>query len=142
MKTRFIELDFMKCDEVEEVINLEYEVLGASPFVAISMLPFKKRVIVAKVDDNIVGCATVCWKNKFEIASLVVRKEHRKKGIGSAIIKKCVEIAKELGFSTIWLETPENGPIEFYKIHGFYIDSFVKNMYGENLSGIKMIKHI
>ncbi len=137
-----LEVGIMRSEEVEEVIHLEYDVLGISPFVATSLLPLKRKVVVARVKGTIAGCATVCWNDRFEIASLAVKKEYRNTGIGTAIIEKCVEIAKKLGFNRIWLETPENGPVEFYESNGFSIEKLVKNMYGNGISGLKMVKQI
>lgn len=136
------EVGVMRSEEVEEVIHLEYDVLGVSPFVATSLLPVKKKVIVARVNNGIAGCATVCWNDRFEIASLAVKKEYRNAGIGAAIIEKCFEVARDLGFDSVWLETPENGPVEFYLSHGFCVESHVRNMYGNGVSGLKMVKHL
>ncbi len=137
-----LEVDIMRSEEVEEVIHLEYDVLGVSPFVATSLLPVKRKVVVARVDGVIAGCATVCWNDHFEIASLAVREEYRSSGVGAAIIEKCFEIAKELGFDSVWLETPENGPVEFYRSHGFCVESHVRNMYGEGVTGLKMVRYL
>ena len=137
-----LEIGIMKSEEVEEVIHLEYDVLGISPFVATSLLPVKRKVVVARVDGKIAGCATLCWNDRFEIASLAVKDEYRGSGVGAAIIEKCFEVAKELGFNSVWLETPENGPVEFYLSHGFCVKSHVRNMYGDGVSGLKMVKHI
>ncbi len=137
-----LEVDIMRSEEVEEVIHLEYDVLGVSPFVATSLLPVKRKVVVARVDGVLAGCATVCWNDRFEIASLAVKEEYRNSGVGAAIIEKCFEIARELGFDSVWLETPENGPVEFYRSHGFCIEAHVRNMYGEGITGLKMVKYL
>lgn len=54
-------VDLMEDEEVEEVIDIEYEVLGISPFVSLSTFPVKKNVVVARTDGSkakskIAGC--------------------------------------------------------------------------------------
>jgi len=42
-------------------------------------------------------------------------------GVGRAILRKCLEIAKSMGYNGVWLETPVDGPVEFYikEVSGF-----------------------
>jgi len=113
----------MDGEEVEEVIDLEYEVLGSSVFVKISTLPYYKKVIVADAGE-IVGCAVVYWDSEmFRLGSIAVKEEYRGKGVGMELIKKCTEIAEELGYDSVWLEVSisNHTAIEIYKKSGFKV---------------------
>jgi len=129
----------MKDDEVEEVIDIEYEVLGTSPFVKLSTLPVRKKAVVARL-DGIVGCATFFWDDRFSIASLAVKKGYRGNGVGKAILRRCFEVAKEMGYASVWLETPVNGPVDFYLSEGFRIEGILENYYGNGDDGLKLVR--
>jgi len=91
----------MDGEEVEEVIDLEYEVLGSSAFVKLSTLPYYKKVIVADAGE-LAGCAVVYWDSEtFRLGSIAVKEKYRRMGIGTELIKKCAEIAEKLGFDKI-----------------------------------------
>jgi amino-acid N-acetyltransferase len=47
----------------------------------------------------------ICWEGLAEIRSLAVAAEERKKGIGGQLIEACLEEARELGVSRIFLLT-------------------------------------
>jgi len=55
------------------------------------------------------------------ITSLFVKQPHRKKGIGSQLLKKAVENAKKKGVIEVHVDTEENNvrAIDFYQKHGF-----------------------
>jgi amino-acid N-acetyltransferase len=58
-------------------------------------------------DKQIGGvCALhICWEGLAEIRSLAVTTKERDKGIGRALIKACLEEARELGVARIFLLT-------------------------------------
>ncbi len=134
-----VKVGLMDEDEVEELIDLEYEVLGASPFVRLSTLPVWKKAIVARA-DGIVGCATFFWGDRFSIASLAVRSSYRGNGIGRTILRKCFEVAREMGYNSVWLETPVDGPVAFYLSEGFRIEEVLKDYYGNGVDGLKLVR--
>ena len=59
--------------------------------------------------------------NSLEIERIYVKKEFQNMGIGTALMKKAIDIAKELQKSIIWLGVWEKNysAISFYKRHGF-----------------------
>lgn len=64
------------------------------------------------------GCVAlhVCWIGLGEIKSLAVAKRFRGRGIGTALVTKCMEEAKELGLKKIFVLTFRP---EFFKKRGF-----------------------
>jgi len=69
--------------------------------------------------------------NEARILMLAVRKNYRRKGIGSALMKKFMSVCKSEGLLSIRLEvrTTNYEAIEFYKKFGFNIISFIPNYY-------------
>ena len=64
---------------------------------------------IAKQDNEILGFAGI-WKSidDVHITDIVVKKIYRKKHIGSAILQKLIDTAKEQNFKSITLEVNEN----------------------------------
>jgi amino-acid N-acetyltransferase len=77
---------------------------------------------------RIVGCAGlhVSWIDLGEIKSLAVARRFMGRGIGTALVKKCLEEAKDLGLKEIFVLTFNPG---FFKKSGF------KNIAKEKLPG-------
>ncbi len=75
---------------------------------------------VCEEDGKVVGvCAlTVAWDNLAEIRSLAVRGGWTGKGIGTGLVKKCLEEAKELGIERVFTLTYQ---VDFFRKLGFRI---------------------
>jgi len=134
----------MNGEEVEDVIDLEYEVLGSSTFARISILPYYKKVIVADAGE-LAGCAVVYWDSKaFYLGSIAVKEEYRGKGIGTVLIKRCAEIAEKLGFDSVWLEVSVSNrtAIEVYEKSGFVIHETLKHFYGIGKHAYRMVYYV
>jgi ribosomal-protein-alanine N-acetyltransferase len=134
----------MDGEEVEEVIDLEYEVLGSSAFVRLSTLPYYKKVIVADAGE-LAGCAVVYWDSEtFRLGSIAVKEKYRRMGIGTELIKKCAEIAEKLGFDSIWLEVSvsNRAAIEVYEKSGFVIHETLKHFYGIGRHAYLMVYYV
>ncbi|AGK61204.1 hypothetical protein Asulf_01206 [Archaeoglobus sulfaticallidus PM70-1] len=134
----------MEDDEVEDVIDLEYEILGLSVFVDISTRPYHKKVFVADVGGEIIGGAVAYWNEKFKIGSLFVKEEFRKQNIGRNLVKKCIEFANAIGFDSVWLEVPVNqgNLVSYYKSMGFRIHEVIKHFYGIGKHAYSMVYRI
>ncbi len=131
----------MEDDEVEEVIDLEYEILGLSVFVDISMKPYHKKVFVAEVNDEIVAAAVVYWNDEFRIGSVVVKEEYRNQGIGRSLVNKSIDFARKKGFDSVWLEVSVNQAalVSYYKVLGFRIHDVIKHYYGIGKHAYSMV---
>jgi amino-acid N-acetyltransferase len=63
---------------------------------------------VARADDNaVIGCCAlhVSWENLAEIRSLAVQNNAKGNGIGDALIKACLNDARELGILRVFALT-------------------------------------
>lgn len=87
--------------------------------------PFHK-IIVAKINNRIIGSTTILIEPKFihefsyagHIEDVVVDLTYRTYGIGSLLINKAIEIAKEYNCYKITLDCAEKN-VNFYKKNGF-----------------------
>jgi amino-acid N-acetyltransferase len=62
------------------------------------------------------GAVHVMWEDLAEVRSLVVRDDHRGKGIGHILVAALLERAKEIGVSRVFCLTFETA---FFAKHGF-----------------------
>lgn len=74
--------------------------------------------LVFEEDNEIKGvCALhILWEDLAEIRSLAVKRESQKKGIGTILVKKCLNEAKKLGVKRVFVLTYVP---EFFKRAGF-----------------------
>ena len=72
----------------------------------------KRTILVAKINNQFCGYVTIKWKSDYqyfidnnipEISDLNVLPTYRKKGIGTALIKKCEKIARDHGHFKVGL---------------------------------------
>ena len=71
------------------------------------------RDFFVAVEDNatVVGCCAlnIIWEDLAEIRSLVVRPEHRRKGLGRKLAEACISEAVTLGIYTVYTLTEQTG---------------------------------
>ena len=62
---------------------------------------------VAKDGDALMACGSlhICWEGLAEIKSLVVEEAVRRKGLGTTIVRKCVDEAVDLGIAEVFVLT-------------------------------------
>jgi ribosomal protein S18 acetylase RimI-like enzyme len=86
------------------------------------------ELLVAEVDDKIVGLIhQVFFEDPLHaglnsyITDFFVKEEHRKKGIGSELLKRALETAKTREVKEVHVTTRENnyGAMKFYEKYGF-----------------------
>jgi len=71
------------------------------------------------------------WNNRMRIWELLVKKEHRRKGIGTQLMKHAIKIAKEKTARMLVLETQSCNvdAIRFYLARGFQLIGFDTTAY-------------
>ena len=95
---------------------------------------------VYEEDGKVVGCArvAVAWKDLVEIASLAVHKDYAKRGIGRALVEKCLERAKQLHVPKAFSLTYQ---CEFFSKCGFHEvdrDTLPHKVFGDCLNCAKV----
>src|SRR4030042_4705178 len=74
--------------------------------------------VIRNEQGEVIACIAlhVNWEDLAEIRSLVVNDEHQSKGIGSTLVKECVNEAQALGIKSVFCLTYKP---EFFEKHGF-----------------------
>jgi tRNA threonylcarbamoyladenosine biosynthesis protein TsaB len=90
------------------------------------------KYVVAKIDGKIVGYGGM-WSiiDEGHITNIAVHADYRGQGIGNAIVKSLIKIAKENNVARMTLEVrPTNiAAIDLYKKYGFEVAGLRKNYY-------------
>mgnify|MGYP000048728152 FL=1 len=87
------------------------------------------KIFFAKLEDKIIGTVALMPKNSsFELTKMAVTDKIQSKGIGSLLMQKCIDEARNLGLKEIFLfsNTKLDKAINLYKKVGFleeYFDS-------------------
>lgn len=91
----------------------------------------KQFAFKATLEEEIIGCATGVFESGVvELSTLIVDKNHRKKGIGKMLLNQVIEWAKPLGAHKIILSTMERWEAaKFYKHLGFTLAGKLPNHY-------------
>jgi ribosomal protein S18 acetylase RimI-like enzyme len=71
------------------------------------------------------------WNNRMRIWELLIKKEHRGKGIGTRLMKYAIKLAKEKGARMLVLETQSCNvkAIQFYLKNGYELIGFDTTAY-------------
>jgi ribosomal protein S18 acetylase RimI-like enzyme len=92
------------------------------------------RVFAVALGNRQVGCIELGydrWNNRMRVWEFLVEEEFRKRGIGTLLMKRAVEIAKAKGARMLVLETQTNNAtaISFYLNFGFEFVGFDTSAY-------------
>lgn len=91
--------------------------------------------VVAMEDNNVLGYGGM-WHivNEGHITNIAVHKDHRRKGIGDAIVKALVEIAaeKEMMGLTLEVRKGNESALALYKKNGFKLEGIRPEYYEDN----------
>jgi amino-acid N-acetyltransferase len=73
---------------------------------------------VAELGDQVVGCGAlhVLWEDLAEVRTLAVDPQFRGHGVGSALLRRLLEVALDLGVARVFCLTFQ---VEFFTRHGF-----------------------
>ncbi len=108
----------------------------------------KAKLFVGEVDGDVVGFlmleGRLDWARLGEIGWIAVSEEHRRKGIGSALVGMMTEFAREKGLRKIYVNTSmeAGGALHFYIRNGFQPEGIMKDFYKDGEDGIILGKRI
>ena len=105
--------------------------------------PNKFFVAKSKESGRILGCASFKEMTlaKVELCRVAVNKEFRGLKIGENLLKFMIDLAKESGYNTMYLETSEaqKAANKLYEKHGFKsVHSVPMNVFGFNVEHLGM----
>ncbi len=105
------------------------------------------ETVVATVDGAIAGYATLFHKEgciSSRIVSMAVRPHHRRRGIGSSLLRELERLAAEKGAERLVLEvgTINLAAVAMYESVGFRIGGVLPGYYGEGRDAYHMDKSV
>ncbi len=81
-------------------------------------------ILLAKIENDFIGCVAVRKKENdiAELKRMYIKPMHQQKGFATLLLEKSLEIAAELEYKKIRLDTLSSmtPAINLYKSHGFY----------------------
>jgi ribosomal-protein-alanine N-acetyltransferase len=142
--------------ELREVVDINLKTLpeNYSPdFFLYLYRNFPKTFLVAEVDGKIVGyvmcriepnSASLASIRRGHVVSIAVLPEHRRKGIGSALMRKAMRGMLEYGASDCYLEVrvSNSRAINMYKKLGFRIERVAERYYMGGEDAYIMVKKL
>lgn len=139
-----------KKSDIEQVLKIEKESFKASWSKSSFLSELKQDpqiglFYVAEKDGEIVGYIILhLYEKGVHIINIAVKKNQRRKGIGSKLIKKAEEIAIERNIPLLVLEVRvSNTPaIQLYKKLNFETVHILKDFYGNKEDALLMIKKV
>jgi ribosomal-protein-alanine N-acetyltransferase len=143
---RFLKLDPMRlrratAADIPQMRRMEEQAAtaahwSAAQYEALFAPDGQARVALIAADESadspIQGFLVVrCLPDEWEIENLVVDAEHRRRGIGSALIHKLLAEAQKAGVAGIILEARESNrlAVRLYESIGFKLEGLRKNYY-------------
>lgn len=111
-------------EEIKDILIDEFDEFWKPSILESELKSENSKYIVAKENNIILGFAgIIITPDDTEITNIVTKKSERKRGIGSLLLDRLIEMTKELGKDSISLEVNEiNKPaINLYKKAGFEI---------------------
>ena len=131
-------------EEIKENLQTEFDDFWTPSILKSELESENSKYIVAKKDGEIVGFAGI-WisPDDAQITNIVTKKTNRKNGIGSLLLDKLIEMAKETKRDNISLEVNENNiaAINLYKKYGFEELGIRKKYYNGKDNAIIMTKY-
>jgi len=106
-----IEVSYMTktdVDSISKILQSEFDDFWNVNILESEILNPESIYIIAKRNNEIVGFAGI-WDDTYNmhITNIAVKKSYRKKGIGSILLKKLIQITKEKSKESITLEVNE-----------------------------------
>lgn len=105
------------------------------------------RFFVAEDEDEIVGYSRMHlyrWNNSAFITTVLVDAEHRRKGIGTRLLKATEDFARESKARILMVDTPpDNAPaLQLYFKNGFEICGYTDKKYQDGKTAIYFAKEL
>ena len=131
-------------EKIKENLQKEFDDFWTPSILESELRNENSKYIVVKDDEKIIGFAGI-WISPIdvEITNIVTKKTERKKGIGTLLLEKLIEMARETGRDNISLEVNENNitAIKMYEKNGFKVIGIRKRYYNGKDNAIIMTKY-
>lgn len=102
----------------------------------------ESTLLVALKNRKLLGCGRLTLQGETaQLSHLVVGEEHRYAGVGSSLMKKFVEISKQMGAQRIHLESTPDA-VSFFERFGFVVVGEEKSLDLLDLSAFDMEREL
>lgn len=132
-------------EAISPILSLEFDDFWSTTTLKEELENENSTYIVAKKADEIVGFAGI-WKSvdDVHITDIVVKKNYRKNGIGSLLLKELISLTKKLNYKELTLEVNAKNEIakKLYLKYGFKELGIRKNYYKNTDDAIIMTLYI
>ena len=128
--------------EIEDILTTDFDDFWNKKVLKEELSSSSSKYIVAKINDEIVGFAGLkIVLDEVDIMNIVTKKNYRRQGIGSLLLKNLIMLCENSNIKSITLEVNENNSnaIDLYLKFGFQKISIRKNYY-KNQNAIIMKK--
>ena len=138
------EMTFEDYEKIKDNLKEEFDEFWSASILKSELESENSKYIVAKEDDKVVGFAgIIILPDNAEITNIVTKKSERKKGIGSLLLEKLIEMAKNEKKENISLEVNENNisAINLYEKYKFETVGMRKKYYNGKDNAIIMTRY-
>lgn len=142
MSVIITEMKLSDLEKIKDILTTDFDDFWNEKVLEEELSSSSSKYIVAKKDNEIVGFAGLkIVLNEVDIMNIVTKKNYRRHGIGSLLLKNLITISKNLNAKSITLEVNENNSnaINLYTKFNFKKIAVRKNYY-KNQSAIIMEK--
>ena len=107
--------DVPRIQKIAEPLVAERVLLGKE---MVELYESIQEFVVAELDGEVVGFGAlhVMWQDLAEVRTLAVDLDHKRQGLGAAMLSELLERAKSLGVHRVFCLTFE---VDFFRRHGF-----------------------
>jgi len=140
-----IEIVKAKVSDIKRIIEIE-ELSYSDPwpreiFMVDYLFNSSSEYFVAKMQGKIVGFIGIWYEGKkLHVINVAVHPDERGKGIGTNLLLFAINLAKELGYETVYLEARKSNVSaqRLYRKLGFKEKEELKGYYQDGEDGIRM----
>lgn len=127
-------------ENIKNILSSQFDDFWNYNILKEELLSKNSKYIVAILNNEIVGFAGVkVLLDEADIMNIVIKKDYRKKGIGTLLLQELINIASNLNYITLEVNEENNPAINLYKKFGFEIAGIRKNYYKDR-NGLFMKK--
>ncbi len=144
-KIKILNMTLQDYEQIENCLISDFDDFWTPSILKSELLTENKIYLVAKKENEILGFAGVMiTKPEMEIMNIVTKKSERGNGIGTFLLNKILEIAKNNNIETIFLEVNEQNKIakKMYKNAGFTECGIRPNYYHGTENACLMSKNV
>ena len=121
-----VQVRSMRREDVDAVVEIETEAFSSpwrkETFAELVDRPALEMLVMEHPDEGIVGYAVLwCIMDQGELANLAIVPRMRNRGLGTRLMARVIELARERGVAAMYLEVRESNAhaLQLYRRFGF-----------------------